>query len=433
MPGTRHSSRPAAQKPSRTRGVSGPARTRIARLAVASLMLTAAGAAASSTPAEATSPRFSYIGSAYGTLASVGSTVKSGPSAPTTFGCTTDGNLHRTNTAAGLNLAPLAQTGTVSTEGDTFATPIRSASSASTAQVSLLGGLVRATAVKATSSTTRTSTGYALSSTGTTLTGLVVAGLPVKADASPNTRINVAGFGHLIVNEQIRSTNWLTVKGLRLRITQSNALGLAVGTDVTISQAVSGLAGPVAGVLNGYAYGSRATVGTVAVSGPSFTKAMPCLGTGGVVQSNVGAGVTVGTAVRTGTIANTVQGTVTGSAATGTTTSTVQGVDLLDGLVKATAVKASAGASFDGSTYTTSGTGSSFGSLSVTGHAGLGANVAPNTKVELSGVGTLYLHRVIRTTKGVEVRMMELVISSPVNGLAVGTNIKVGVARISIG
>lgn len=62
-----------------------------------------------------TTQHFSYTGSAYGTSVKVGSVVKSGPSAPVTFGCTTNGDLHKTNTVAGINVPTLATSGTVST------------------------------------------------------------------------------------------------------------------------------------------------------------------------------------------------------------------------------------------------------------------------------------------------------------------------------
>ncbi len=416
----------------RVRGLLTSATPRIALVAAASVMLTVAGAAVSSTPAAAATPRFSYTASAFGTSVSLGSTVTSGQSALTTLSCTADGDRHATNSAAGLSLAPLAKAGAVSTTADTYASPVRSVTTASTADVSLLSGLVRATAVKAVSATTRTSTGYELSATGTTLTGLVVAGKRIAADTAPNTRIELAGIGRITVNEQIRSTKGLTVRGLHLVVSQRNLLGLAVGTDVTVSQAVSGVSDPVAAALGGSAYGSRAMVGSAVVAGASFPRYMPCLGTGGAAQTNVGAGATAGAALSTGTITDTVRGTVTRSSASGDTSSTVQAANLLNGLVKATGIQASAHASFDGTTSNTSGDGSAFESLSIAGHAELDANVAPNTKVELAGIGTLYLRRVLLTKSTAEVRMIELVVTNPVGGLAVGTNIRIGVASASI-
>ncbi|MBA3529066.1 MAG: hypothetical protein H0T91_07140 [Propionibacteriaceae bacterium] len=408
-----------------------PSRSLISRTALlvgVSVVLATAAPAFSSTASAATTEKFAYTGSAYGTWAAVGSVVKSGPSAPLTFGCTTDGNLHRTNTIAGVNLAPLLTTGTVSTTADTYASPVKSSTSASTAQVNLLGGLVKASVVKAASSTTRTATGYALSSSGTTLTSLVVGGVPVRADAAPNTRIDLAGVGYVVVNEQVRSTNGLKVSGLHVFVNTVNALGFPVNTNLVVSQAISGLSAPVIGVMSGYSYGTKVNVGTLVTSGSSFTAYLPCLGTGGVLRTNTGAGINIGTALNTGTIANTAKGTVSATAINAETTSTVQGANLLNGLVKATVIKADARGSKTGTTYSFSDTGSSFGSLTVAGHPEITAKVAPNTTVAIQGVGTLYLHRVIRTNGAVTVRMIELVITSPVNGLAVGTNIQVAVA-----
>lgn len=387
----------------------------------------------SATSATAATPHYSYSGHAYGTTVTVGSVVKSERSALVTQGCTSNGNLHRTNSTAAVKAAPAVQTGTVATTADTYASPVRSKTSATTNQVNLLNGRIRATAVKAVSSTARTSTGFALSSSGTTLTGLAVNGRAISASTAPNTRIALAGFGYLMVNEQVRRTNSLSVSALRLVITNTNALGLAVGTNVIVSHATSGLSGPVAGVLAGYAYGSQARVGTTFDSGPSFVIFLPCLGTAGAVRSNTGAGVAVGTAVTTGTITNTVQGTVSSASTTAKTTATVQTANVLSGLVTATAVKAVAAESSNGSTYNFSSTGSTFGSLAVRGHPEIGRTVAPNTTVSLPGVGTLYLHRVTRTSRSISVSMIELVLSQPTNGLPAGTNIRVGVSKVAFG
>lgn len=289
--------------------------------------------------------------------------------------------MHPRNSTAGINLSPLATTGAVTSTGNTSAAPVRSATTATTASVNLLHGLIRATAVKAASATTATLTGYATSSTGTTLTALVVAGTPIKANAAPNTRITVAGFGYLLINEQVKRTNSLTVNALHLVVTTANKLGVPVGATVTVSHAVSGLAGPVAGVLGGYGYGTKANTGARVVSGETFEAFLPCLGTGGVLRTNTGAGLHLGTALSTGTITNTSKGTITATSATGETTSTVQAATLLNAVVKATVVKADAHANTNGASYSFTDSGSRFGSLSVAGHPAITANVAPNTTI----------------------------------------------------
>ena len=357
--------------------------------------------------------------------------MKSGKSAYLTFGCTTNGDLHLSSTSKGVSQPHVVTTGDVATHAGTYTSPAESRVVATTSSVRLLDGVVTATAVRAASQTARTTTGYNRTSTGTTLTNLVVSGVPVSANTPPNTRIELPLFGYVVVNQQVKFLKSLTVVGLHLYVTKVNALGVAVGTNIAISHVMSGLSDPVVGVLGGHAYGSRADVGSSALSGPTFTEYMPCLGTRGVVRHNTGAGITLGTSTKTGTIDNTARGTVTRSSAAGETTSTVKSANLINGLVKATVIKADANASTNGSTYKRNGIGSTFGSLTVAGHPEITKAVAANTKVTLKGVGTLYLRRVITTTRGVTVRMIELVLTSPAGGLKAGTVIKVAVAAAS--
>jgi hypothetical protein len=309
---------------------------------------------------------------------------------------------------------------------------VRSRGIAITSDVNLLGGLVTADAIRAQSATTRTSSGaLQLSSTGTTLTGLRILGQNIQVNAAPNTRIDLPGIGYVIVNEQIRRSNGLTVNGLHIVVNVA-ALGLDVGTNVIVSQAVSALSGPVGAVLGGSAYGTYAVVGSTVVSGPTFKAAMPCLGTNGDLRSNTGAGVDIPLLADVGAIDNSVRGTITATTAEGEAISTVAAADLLDGLVEATVIKAAAQASRDGDDITLGSEGSGFGSLSVEGQSQITANVAPNTRVNIAGVGKLYLHRVIRSENSVSVIMIQLVLTSPVDGLDVGTDIRVAVANASV-
>jgi hypothetical protein len=60
-------------------------------------------------------------------------------------------------------------------------------------------------------------------------------------------------------------------------------------------------------------------------------------------------------------------------------------------------------------------------------------NVAANTQINLSGIGTLYLHRVIQGTNSITVHMIELVlVSNNVLGLPTGTRIIVASASASL-
>jgi hypothetical protein len=107
---------------------------------------------------------------------------------------------------------------------------------------------------------------------------------------------------------------------------------------------------------------------------------------------------------------------------------------VLGNLVQAGGVKADAHASTDGGNPSFSDAGSAFASLSVQGHPEIGADVPPNTQVEIAGVGTLWLHRVIQDSHSIEVRMIELQITASDNpfGLSVGTDVRIAVASASV-
>lgn len=404
-------------------------------LATVALGLTAGAVVPPASAATAAPALYNHQGYAYGTSVKVGSVVKSGPSAPVALGCTVGTGLHRSNTTAGVDLSPLLRTGTVGTTADTGSSPTSSRTSARTQGARLLGGLVYGSVIKAVSTTTAGGSGLAVSGAGTNFTGLTVAGTPVATKAAPNTKIKLPGVGYLILNEQSRTVTAtaasLTVNALHLVVTTRNTLGAKVGTNLVVSHAVSGLDGPVAGILTGAAYSTRAQVAKTVKSGPSFRVMMPCLGTGGNVRSNTGAGITLRGLARTGTIRNTVQGTVTASTARGETTATVQNANVLAGIVTASLVKADATVVKTSSGITRSGNGSTFGTLKVKGHPGITGNVGPNTTVKLAGIGTLYLHRVITTPHGIEVRMIELQVTNPNAGPAVGTDLRIAVAKVA--
>jgi hypothetical protein len=103
-------------------------------------------------------------------------------------------------------------------------------------------------------------------------------------------------------------------------------------------------------------------------------------------------------------------------------------------LVTADAVKADASASTsDGATFDFSDSGSSFTHLSVSGHSEIKDNVLANTRVDIEGVGTLWLHRLIKSGNHIEVRMIEFVVTqtNPLN-LPVGSDIRVADAEASL-
>ncbi len=291
--------------------------------------------------------------------------------------------------------------------------------------------------VKAVSTITHDAGGFHTSAAGTQFVNLVVAGNLVSASTAPNTRIELAGLGHVIINEQITKTTTrgksLTVNGIHVVISQANVLNIEVGTDIIVSHAFSTLSGPdISGTLDGFAYGTQANVANLVISGRTAKVSVGCLGTGGTVKTNQILQVQVPGLFSVGEVVDTAQGSVNGTSASAETTSTIQAVNVLADLVTATVVKADAHATKVNGTVTLSDSGSSFVNLSVKGFANINADVAPNTKLTIEGIGTLYLKRVIRTQTDIEVRMIELVINQQNTlGIKIGTVVRVAVAHAS--
>ena len=389
--------------------------------------------------ADAAGSRFSHTGDAYGTQVKLGSTVKSGPTALVTVGCGAEAGVHKENTVLDVDLLPVGFTGTVRTTADTSSGPTRTRFTAETERVVLLGGLITADLVRAVSTITHDGSAFQASGAESTFVNLRVAGDSISATPPPNTKIALAGFGSVTLNEQVKSVGTkkasLTVRMIHVTISQANLLGIAVGTDIIVSHARSTLTGPVTAFLDGKAYGTSANlVGSTIQSGPSALVTMPCLGTGGVLKTNEIALVNLPGIITSGTVYSTAQGTVSSGSASGEMTSRVQGVNVLNGFITADVVKADAHASSDGTTPSFSDQGSGLVNLSIAGHPTITADAKPNTKVSLPGLGTLYIHRVIQNPDSIEVRMIELKVTTfpKAYGLAIGSNIRVAVARASV-
>lgn len=388
--------------------------------------------------ASASTQQHAFGASAYGTEVLVGKTVVSGRSAAVGLGsgCTSRVGIKDTNTAVSVNARPVLASGTIDTRAMTWATStgVASRGSAATQHVNLLKGMVRATAIKAVSTTRyNNSTGaFTLSPAGTSLVGLVVDGHHINGTPAANTKMNLPGVGYVMLNQESFRRGGpdpgLTVIGIHLVVTHTNALARA-GTQAFISVATSSLSGPAKGLLQGLAFGTSANVGSVVIARRSFPAGLGCLGTNGVTQKNRAASVSIPGVLGSGTITDTAKGTVTATEVYGRTTSTVHHLNLLGGKVTATAIKASVSANGNPPKL---GDRSSFVGLVVDGHAETGTP-PPNTKMSLPGFGTLWLHRRIETSSGIRVIMIQLVITKKNSAhLPVGATIDVANASVGV-
>jgi hypothetical protein len=354
------------------------------------------------------------------------------------LGCIAQTGVSHTNTVASVNAPPVLTSGTVDTSvaSQATASAVDATSSSTVQSANLLGGLVSATVVKSVSTTSKNNTtgAFSVSAAGTRFAGLKVAGHSISGTPKPNTRMNLPGVGYVILNQQ-RSTigkhaAGLTVIAIHVVVTKTTSEAVA-GTQAEVAFATSSLGGPVTGLLTGLAYGASANVGKTVIAGEEFPQPLACLGTNGKTRVNSAASVTIPGVLTSGTVRDTAEGIATAATVSGEVTSTVQGLNLASSTVKATAVKADVTASGNPPTL---GDKSSFLGLSVAGHPGIGDNVPPNTKVPLSGIGTLWLHRVTKTATGIKVIMIQLRVTVAGNptGLKPGTVVNVAVARIGV-
>ena len=389
-----------------------------------------------------TSSGFQFVADAYGTQATLGNVVVAGKTAVSSLGACgiVEPPVHNDNTVANASSPPLFSTGVINTTADANILQGNTLQAMATADVhdaNLLAGLITADEVKAVSTTTHDNSGFHTSAAGSTFVNLVVAGVPIIVNPPPNTDLNLPGFGHVVLNEQITSTRTrsasLTVNMIHVFITQANILNIPIGTQIVVSHAFSGLTSGVQGTLDGEAYGTQARVTNLVISGPSARVRMACLGTNGALRTNSVAEVQVPPLFSVGEVVDTALGTVNSTSAVGELTSTVQGVDVVTSLVTASLVKADAHASNIGGTLTFSDAGSMFVDLHVTGFPDIGDDVPPNTRLNIAGLGTLWLHRVIQTSNSIEVRMIELIVTQANGfGISIGTDIQVAVAEASV-
>ncbi len=379
-----------------------------------------------------------YSGEAFGTSVRVtagAAGITSGTTASAVL-CTFTAGVTNSNEVAGVNLGSVVSTGAIqdSLSSESAGSAQSTVGTVSVASVNLLGGLVSADTLVAVSQAISSQTGYSTSAAGTTFGNLRVLGIPIGLNVSPNTEIKLPGIGYVVLNEQTPTVTansaQLTVTLVHIHIDHSNSLGLPVGSTIEIGSATAQTIATVS-LLSGSAYASFASIPPITV-GATAPVTLPCGGTtNGQVITNQTAGITIPAILTVGATTDTAEGTVGVSSASGVTTASVAGLNVLNGLIQASAIKAVANVSANSSGVSVSDEGSTFLRLTVTGHPEIGANPAPNTQVSLAGLGTLYLHRVIQGPAGIEVRMVELEVTLANDlGLPVGADIRIAEAKV---
>jgi hypothetical protein len=184
-------------------------------------------------------------GNAFGTWvqAAAGSTVgvNSGPTAMIQTPYAGSDGKPLTNSTASVNVPGILSTGVItSTTTSTKKIGTLDAEITNSNQlgkVNVLGGVITADAVGVTAHGKRVSGAY----TGDmkmTLVNLKVAGIVIPLDVKPNTTINVAGLGKVVINQQIQNGGWNIIRGVYVELSTAQA-GLPVGATIEIAVAAT--------------------------------------------------------------------------------------------------------------------------------------------------------------------------------------------------
>jgi hypothetical protein len=415
---------------------------RLALLLVTLLALLASIAAVSAVGVTAkAAPSLAGItgGSAYAGFLQVpaGSSLASvGPLFPATLGCT----LSNQTVEASADSAKLSSFSNSGPVVDTVTTSRTSTSiivqaSSEIRNLTLLAGLITAKYVNAVANSTANSSSASSSNTST-FTDLVVAGVPITSAPAPNTTIPLANLGSVTLNEQAGPSDSadatsISVTAIDVSVTTANAFGLPAGTHILIAHAQTGftrtatLASVSASAYGLYALGN-ARSGLVA-SGPWAPASIGCTGGSSTVSMP---GANIFGDGSTGTITDTAFGQITASGANANSSSTVQDVNLLNGMITASQVTSTAQAS-EGTSST--GTASATTTLSggvVNGNP-LSADPGPNTKITIAGLGYVIVNEQVismtSTGASAQVNAFDLYVTETnLPGLPAGTRIIVG-------
>lgn len=381
--------------------------------------------------AVAQQPQPAASASAYGTFVHVEDTIVSQKTAPSVVGCALDPILRQEN-LAGVDVAGLLDVGTIATTAERFNRPdgVVARATSEVENISLLGGLVGATAIRAVSVTQRLADGFHVHGGGTQFADLLVAGIPIDIDIPPNTQVDIPLVGHISINERdsFIGANRARHRTTMLRVVVTLPILFDVGTEIVVGNAQTNMNSVVA-VLGGAAYSTSVQVGDLSILDPSFRKGMPCGGTNGQWQSNGGALVALPGVLGSATGVNRANGSSTPTGAVGTMTTNIEDADVLGGLVTADVIYGRAYLERDGGNLTRRVFGSKFLGLSVAGFPEITDGLPLNTHLDIVGVGDLWLKRVVRWPGAIQIRMVELTVLDG-TVLPIGAVVRVGVAHV---
>jgi hypothetical protein len=402
-------------------------------------------------PATAAEDAFAYVSYAGGTrITALGTTVSSDLTAESSVSgnktIPADKSVTDENKVAYVQVGSLARVSAVTTNADAVSSGngFKTSSNAHTANVNLLNGAIKVSAVDTTSTAESSSEGTPTASSSTEFIGLTIAGKKYPINVPANTGVTIPGVANVRINASYVSSKDKSIvtqgAGLYVTLLQARS-GYAAGATIVVNPTyalVSQITNKDGGSpLGGGGLGAFAFahVGDEikAQTGRIGAQGVPALGTDGETIANTTAKVSLPGLLSAKVIESTANGTTLPALSEATVTSDVTDLKLfpsgLSSLISAKVIGTTAHVRLDGGTPVTEGS-LQFINLKIAGKA-IPVDVAPNTTIDVAGLGKVVINertevRRAGITHGYRVIGLHITLDTARAGLPVGAEIQVG-------
>jgi hypothetical protein len=410
-------------------------RTSIAATTLATLAVSLMGL-----PANAGSGTFQYAAYSGGTLVrALGTTISSDLTAQSSIA----GNIvprSDSNRVASVHAGDLADTGVVETsvKAENFGiNGVKTTAYARTLGVNLLGGLIKADAVETTTVVSGTPLTGLTSEAVTKYVNLRIVGVELPVNIPKNYKVSIPGVATIVINASYSQTadgGILTHTGYGLGIWLLNPYkGAPTGSTIILNPSFAGMSPPVPvdqPTVGGYAYGTQVllSVGSDVDGqvGKTASVAAPPNSSGGRTVTNTTATVKVPGVLNLGAVTSTTRSFAEPGYADVTNTNEIAGVNLFNGLITADALKVVSTSKKENGVLTRS-MKLTFVNLVVAGQP-IDINVAPNTTINVAGLGKVVINDQIKTFNANRIRGIYIKLLEPKGGLETGAEVEVAVA-----
>jgi len=351
------------------------------------------------------------------------------------------------NSVATAKVSGLVSTGAVSTSNSATAVSggTRVLTTAQTAGVDILNGLVRADAVTSTIDTLLKPDGSSTSTGATNFVNLKIAGVTLPVNIPQNYGVNVPGVASISLNYFATASDadggrasmgWAIA--VQLLKPQGN---LPAGAVISINpemQVNLPLDPTNKALFGGYAYGTRikaAVSESADVESPATAfQATPLGGSDGATLTNTTAGIDLPAVLTVGAVKSTSTSDRFGTGdndADVVNTNETASVNLLNGLVQVEALKVTAHSRRIGGTCTTD-TSFHVAKLVVAGKE-IPVDVSPNTVIDVAGIAKVTLNGTYTNGCVAAALGVKVVLTTEQAGLPVGAVAEIGWASTDIG